>query len=76
MKKYLILMAGAMLTAISVLQVKTGKNAEEKLSQLALDNIEALAEDENPPNQNVFCFGTGTVNCYGYMVEQILYYEP
>ena len=39
---------------------------KENLTDLALDNIEALAQGENT---NLYCFGEGDIDCKGIKVK-------
>ncbi len=41
-----------------------------ELSSLALENIEALAQDEWG-GEDRKCFGTGDIDCYGFKVEKM-----
>lgn len=43
------------------------KQTENNVSELANSNIEALATGEQ--TSPVFCFGSGSVDCYGVWVE-------
>ena len=40
---------------------------KENLTDLALDNIEALAQGENT---NLYCFGEGDIDCKGIKVKK------
>lgn len=40
---------------------------KENLTDLALDNIEALAQGENT---NLYCFGEGDIDCEGIKVKK------
>lgn len=43
------------------------QNEKENLTDLALDNIEALAQGENT---NLYCFGEGDIDCKGIKVKK------
>ncbi|MEA4808417.1 hypothetical protein SDC9_61987 [bioreactor metagenome] len=40
------------------------------LSDLAFENIEALALPEEDPNENYRCYGWGDIECHGDKVER------
>lgn len=42
------------------------QSKSDELSELVLDNIEALASNEGTDG---YCFGSGEVDCYGYLVK-------
>lgn len=42
------------------------KNQVHELNDLILENVEALANDENTSYR---CFGSGSVDCHGYNVK-------
>lgn len=44
-----------------------GKQKNNKISELVLCNVEALAENES--YIHVYCYGDGSVDCYGRNVE-------
>lgn len=55
------------LIGISIFSIDTNT---KQLTELVLENIEALAQSEGP-NENVICFGSGDIDCYGYKVEDM-----
>jgi hypothetical protein len=39
------------------------------LNELALENVEALAQGEGGFPENFYCINAGDIDCYGYKVE-------
>lgn len=58
--KKIIMLVMATITVATFLLINV--NEEEKMSDIALANIEALADDELADNQ-YFCYGVGKVTC-------------
>lgn len=50
-----------LLSVITLLMIGKARQTQEVTTQLLLDNIEALAQDESYAKQT--CFGTGNVKC-------------
>lgn len=42
---------------------------KKDVSDLVLENVEALAHDEIKDESSVHCYGDGEVDCYGIKVE-------
>ncbi|MCL3852745.1 MULTISPECIES: NVEALA domain-containing protein [Parabacteroides] len=47
----------------------THQSEKKVLSDLAFENIEALALSEEDPDENFKCYGWGDVECHGKKVE-------
>ncbi len=68
--KKIIMLVMATITVATFLLINV--NEEEKMSDIALANIEALADNELADNQ-YYCYGVGKVTC-PYSGEQVAGY--
>lgn len=65
--KKTIVKIGLLLLGIAVFYGVENKEATG-FSTLVLDNIDALAQEEN--GENTKCYGSGDIDCYGYKVKR------
>lgn len=66
--KKTIVKIGLLLLGIAVFYGVENKETTG-FSALVLDNIDALAQEENG-EEDVSCYGSGDIDCYGYKVEK------
>ena len=64
----------AVVTATTIFFLKANKQPEERLSDLVLANVEALAQSEIGSNEYI-CIGTGQVVCPGSGKLVATYYK-
>lgn len=72
MKKAVIKASTGLVCIVALLLAYTHITPQEKLPELTLHNIEALASNEYPTD--IFCYGIGTIDCLGKKVAEKITY--